>query len=367
MPAIEERQVSEVELRTAFTEARHVAPPALRRATILVGLVVGGCASLPAPEAASSRSCTMSASDQAWIDRSLTAWRWALPNIVGIEAVTEMQALLFSADCLLTSRTALTNAGDPSWSTIRHDGVIDLPDGDQMPAAVTSFTGVDGDRAWFVMSTPSVWRAEGVPGGPLGLETLMVAVLLHEGIHVLQVPTYGARISAMIERCALPDSFNDDSIQERFQGEDAFSSSVEREMELLFSAAAAPDDATARVLAREARAQMHARHERWFVGEDACLREAEDLWLTLEGTGQWVGYGWLTHAGGAGATPDAVTSGFGRRSRWWSQNLGLALVQALDRLDGGDWRRHAFGDGELTVMQMLDAALGGKEGAGAPR
>jgi hypothetical protein len=282
--------------------------------------------------------------------------------------VTKMQVLLFSADCVLTSQTALTSTVEPSWSGVRHGGAIELPDGDEMPAVVTSFTKVDGDRAWFVMPTPSVWRAGGVAGGPLGLETLMVAVMLHEGIHMLQVPTYGTRIRAMIERCAFPETFSDNSIQERFQADEAFSSSVARETELLFAAADASDDKTARALMREARALMAARHDRSFVGEDRCLGEAEDLWLTLEGTGQWVGYEWLLHPEGAGATPADAMSGVGRRSRWWSQNLGLARIRALHRLDGGGWKRHAFVNGEQTVMQMLDAALAyAPEAAGRSR
>ena len=32
----------------------------------------------------------------------------------------------------------------------------------------------------------------------------------------------------------------------------------------------------------------------------------------------------------------------------------------LDRLDGGKWRRHAFGDGTKTVLEMLDEALAEK-------
>lgn len=335
-------------------------------AGILVCLPVTGCAGPPAvPQNSGAQpSCSMSALDQAWIDRSLQAWRWTLPNVIGTEAEVDAQALLFSANCVLVSRAALGGEANPLWTAVPHHGTIELPDGDRMPAGVTSFTSVEAEGAWFVMSTPSVWRAGGVPGGPLGLETLMVAVLLHEGIHVLQFPTYGARISTMIERCTFPDSFNDNSIQERFQDEQEFAASVGREIELFFAAADAPDDATATALARESRSLMRKRHDRWFVGQDACLREAEDLWLTLEGTGQWVGHEWLLHAEGGGVTAEAAMAGFGRRSRWWSQNLGLALVRTLHRLDGGAWRHEAFGAGGRTVMQMLDAVLpvGGSPG-----
>ena len=55
--------------------------------------------------------------------------------------------------------------------------------------------------------------------------------------------------------------------------------------------------------------------------------------------------------------PRAAFGSFGWRGRWWSQNQGFALFMALDRLADPSWRRHAFGDGAKTVLQMLDAAL----------
>ncbi|HZF41964.1 MAG TPA: hypothetical protein VEZ48_00975 [Sphingomonadaceae bacterium] len=86
----------------------------------------------------------------------------------------------------------------------------------------------------------------------------------------------------------LPESFNDDSIQNQFGANQDFAASVTRETELLFAAAAAGDLKEVRKLAREARTMMLSRRDRWFRGKDAYLREAEDIWLTMEGSGQWL-------------------------------------------------------------------------------
>ena len=102
---------------------------------------------------------------------------------------------------------------------------------------------------------------------------------------------------------------------------------------------------------------MRARHARWFTGADAYLADAEDLWLTMEGSGQWVGYQWIVHPSGGGAETSAAMANFARRGRFWSQKEGIALAFAVDRLAGFDWKRHAFGDGEMTLVEMLDAAL----------
>jgi hypothetical protein len=261
-------------------------------------------------------------------------------------------ARIFDAHCLLASSTAM--AGGPNrWTASPHGARIKLPNGEVIPAGVTSFAFSNGKSGFFVMSTPSVWRAGNVKGGPLGLDTLMVAVLIHEGSHVVQIPTYGKRMDVLSKRYHLPQSFNDDSIQERFEGNRAFAASVERETGLLLDAARASNRAQAVKLAGQARALMGERQERWY--KDSYLAPAEDIWLTMEGSAQWAGYEWLVKGGKY--SPAEAQSGFGTRGKWWTQNEGFALFMALDRLTGGQWKRHAFGDGAQTGLEMLDAAL----------
>ncbi|HVK82426.1 MAG TPA: hypothetical protein VM915_17640, partial [Verrucomicrobiae bacterium] len=279
--------------------------------------------------------------------------------VEGLRNVRPFEAVFFDADCVLTSPNAFSaaNVADVTWAAIPHTGEVTLPNGDVMPAGVTSFASADEVRAFFVMSTPSVWQAGGVRNDGLGLETMMVAVLLHEGAHVAQMDTYGARIGALAAANGFPEDFNDDSIQHRFGENTDFAASVEQETALLFQAADAPDEAMARALARQARDLMRARQARWFTGADAALAEAEDIWLTFEGSGQWVGYRWLIDPDGAGVATDVAMPHFGRRSRWWSQKEGLAFALALERIGGPAWQAQAFGGGAETLPAMLDRAL----------
>lgn len=334
----------------------------MRSALLCAALLLAACTttaqSTPTPSA-EAPGCTLSASDRAWVDRALEAWRFSRRDIAPIAAPANFEAIFFDAHCVLTSANALSAAGarDVAWTASAHGETITLPDGQEMPAGVTSFTSAENGRAFFVMSTPSVWSAGNVPPGPMGLETLMVAVMLHEASHVAQSNTYGARITALAQRYSLPDTFNDDSLQHDFEANAEFAASVTGETELFFQAAAATDDAEALRLARQARDIMKARAARWFVGDKAYYNEAEDLWLTMEGSGQWVGYQWLIHPRGGAIPVSAAMPAFGLRSRWWSQHEGLAIALTLDRLGAHDWPRHAFGDGEQTLLQMLDAGL----------
>ncbi len=130
-----------------------------------------------------------------------------------------------------------------------------------------------------------------------------------------------------------------------------------RETELLFAAAASGDDAEARRLASEARDLMLVRRARWFTGADAYLAEAENLFLGLEGSGQWAGHRWLVDRRGGRIAADAAEADFARRGKSWSQLQGLALVRAVERIGGPGWRKVAFGSGETAGLGMLEEAL----------
>ena len=330
----------------------------LRLFITITAFVTSACASVTAPQAA---ACAFSDRDQAWVERALEAWRFTSREITGIAPMKDFQGIFFSADCVMRSNNALSSlTGEGvTWSAAPHDGTIALPDGSDMPAGVTSFVSGNNGVMYFVMSTPTVWEAAGVGKGT-DLETTMVAVLLHEGSHVAQIGPYGPRLGALIERHDLPDSFNDNAVQDRFEENAAFAESVKEETRLFLAAALAEEDAEAKQLAREARGLMRARQARWMTGDDAYLIEAEDIWLTFEGAGQWTGYQWRIHPRGGAKDDDQAIERFTERftkGRQWSQTEGFALVMALYRIMGPGWKRHAFGDGEKTVLQMLDEAL----------
>lgn len=329
----------------------------MRSVILAAALVLAACTT---PATPSAPACEISAQDREWINGALDAWRFTANEISGVRNVRPFDAVFFDDVCVLTSANAFSAAtvAEVTWTATPHTGEIPLPDGQAMPAGVTSFASADGEHAFFVMSTTSVWRAAGVTNDALGLETMMTGVLLHEGSHVAQFGAYGARIAAIEAASHLPgDDINDDMVQNRFGANAEFAASVERETELLFQITNTRDNAEARRLAREARELIRARQARWYTGADAYLADAEDTWLTLEGSGQWVAYQWIVHPSGGGAEREAAMSNFARRGRWWSQKEGIALAFAVDRLAGFDWKRHAFGDGEMTLLQMLDAAL----------
>jgi len=298
----------------------------------------------------------MSDADRAWIERALAAWRFACREITGIRSVPSFRAIFFDERCVRTSSDALTSstAEGVSWSDAPHDGKIHLPNGQEIDAGTTCFTSGKDGLFFFAMSTPSVWGRTSVERGA-DLERTMTAVMLHEASHVAQLGPYGKRLGALIERNSLPDSFNDDCVEERFRTNLDFAASVGKETNLFLQAAAEKDDLQARLLVDDALQLVRARQARWQVGGDAYLVEAEDLWLTFEGAGQWTAYQWVTSPQGGAQPAEDTVPRFVRGP--WSQTEGFAVFMALDRIAGPSWKRHAYGDGNKMVLEMLDDAL----------
>lgn len=291
----------------------------------------------------------------------MRAWDYASTHLSGIGHVKKIEAIIFDKDCVVTSTTAM-NGGRNAWSARRHGGQIQLPDGNKIPVTVTSFAGSDPKTGnFFVMSTPSVWRAGGKDGKGTTLDNLMTAVMLHEGTHVAQMPTYGKEIGKIAERNHLPDSFSDDSIQEEFGKNPVFTASVERESLLLFNASQAKSRAEAARLVRSALTMMKARQARWYTGKNSYQAEAEALWLTLEGSGQWLAYSWEVDPHGGRIRASDVLPGF-KKDRWWSQREGFAAFMALQRLTGTAWKQETFRGGRRNIIQMLEEAVASRKG-----
>jgi hypothetical protein len=164
-------------------------------------------------------------------------------------------------------------------------------------------------------------------------------------------------MSAIAKKYQLPEDFNDDSLQDRFKKNKAYAASMKREIDLLFAAAKVPTDAKARQLARQMLSLTKARRKIYFTGKETYLADIEDIFLTLEGSGQWLGYQWLIDPKGGNQTDADALARMSTDAGFWSQDQGLAMFLVVDRLDKGAWKKIAFGKGGRSGIAFLEAAL----------
>jgi hypothetical protein len=296
--------------------------------------------------------CVMSAPDVAWLKRALDAWHLSLRDTLHVTRSAEpLTTVFFDMTCVYRGTADIARKGEP------HDGAIRLPDGKTLPPQVASFAAPydDNRRTFMAMALPEIWRAAGV-NSELTLETLMVSVFVHEMTHTRQFAVINQAIDGFAERYKLGDDLNDDMVQNRFRDTPEFVADIDAERALLFRAAAASTtDADARAAAREALARINARRARHYTGDDVKFSELEDVFLTMEGVGQWAAYKWLVHPKGGGFAPENALPWFRRGGRQWSQDEGLAIFLVIDRLVPG-WTPRVFEKQPATALRLLAEA-----------
>jgi hypothetical protein len=311
-----------------------------------------------AREPATRAPCGFPASDSAWTAMALDGWQRASGRALHAPSIRFPTLVLFDSLCSHTLVPATRSAGDVSFigagqpfalRSIAHADTIRLPNGELQPATLLSFASRmrNGDM-FFVMSLPSIWRASGRS------DTLATAVFMHEFTHT-QSPALGRRIDALIRR-GLPESIDDDVIQKRFDSLPEFRRAYEQERDLLYESVRAPTRDLAVRAARRALAAMDARRARFFRGPNALYGEAEDVFLSMEGTGQLAAYLWLTDPQGGAMSADAALPFIRRGGRRWSQDEGLALLLILSRL-APEAPSEMFGASARTVLPLLRGAL----------
>ena len=283
--------------------------------------------------------CSISADDRAWIDSAVDAWRITSREVLALDTAALPQMILFDGRCMSDGRP--------------HGGKIRLPDGAEIPAAITSFAGSHDDKPFLVMALPSVWRKVPRHADDPRLEAMMRSVFIHEMTHTVQSHTLGGRIGALIDKYRLPsDEVDDDIVQKKFGADAGHTAAYEKERDLFYAAAAAPSADAARKLLAEAVAAMRDRRKQFMSGDRIVYAELEDNFLMMEGVANWAAY---RDARRNMTEAEAVT--WMRGGRWWTQDEGLGIFLALDRALPG-WHTRVLGDDPPSLQELFASAFG---------
>ncbi|GLS01455.1 hypothetical protein GCM10007859_14700 [Brevundimonas denitrificans] len=311
-------------------------------------------AAAPAPP-----PCRFAGEPRAWTSQALASWDRLDHERLRIADPVTPVITLFDATCAWTLTPDAR--GDFRVGARRyratgaaHSGQVGLPDGGAVPARKLAFASPMSDgRMFFIMALPSVWRAD--DSEPRDWRRLSMVVFMHEFAHTQQAASLGVRIDDLLAR-GLPEDSDDDVIQDRFGGQPDYRTAYEGERDLFYRAAAARDAGMARFNLALAAHAMEARREQWFRGEDALYAEADDVFLTLEGTGNWAAWMWLTDPRGGRLSPSDATTFVRGGGAHWSQDEGLGVILAVDRLTP-DWPALAFAPRGATANRLIERAL----------
>ncbi|HEX8393079.1 MAG TPA: hypothetical protein VF665_12115 [Longimicrobium sp.] len=326
-------------------------------------------AALACPSLLRAQSCTLAPADRAWIQSALDGWQHASGESLRQGARPLPWIVLFDTACAwhlnpaadaglaATSETFRFDGNDVPVRSLVHQGKVWIPNGDTVPAQGLAFAAPRGDRGetFFVMALVPVWKRDPRNASDPDPEQLFHAVFVHEMTHTLQVAAVGRVLDRLSARDTLPADMTDDLIQNRFGERDGFRAAYEAERDLLFAAATATDNATARTLARRALDAARARRARFFTGPDSVYGAVEDIFLAMEGPAQWAAYRVMQRRADLSVGDQDVLARLRRGGRWWSQDEGLALFLVIDKLLPG-WQSRVLSREPASVWALLDEA-----------
>jgi hypothetical protein len=291
-------------------------------------------------------ACPLAAPDRAWVDTLLDTWRGVARDALRIDPEPLPLIIVFNESCVWRIGDTVDGAA--------HGGTIPLPDGGMVPARLMTFAGTYGsdDRPFLVMAMPSIWRADPKHQDDPGLPLLIRAVFAHEMTHTVQARGIGQWLAEVEKRLALPEGLDDDIIQTRYEKDPDFRAAVAAERSLLYQAVAEANASVRRALLSTAVSAIAARRQRYFSGDAAVYAELEDIFLNMEGLGNWAAYQVARREGLEPADARAFIRGGGER---WSQDEGLAAFLLLDALLP-DWRDRVLKGRPASVLALLTEA-----------
>lgn len=316
------------------------------------------------------KNATSASPEMSWLQPWMSAWELLVVHTFHISPGTAPTMVFFddqydyrSGKNYASTRTKLKGPrffGRPlSWSRGRHNGQLVLPDSSTVPVGLMSFAAPLKDGSgFFVMAAPAYWKRAGLSSAELTQDQLITGVFLHEFSHSRQFAGFG-RIIDSLEHSGIsfPVDLSDDLVQDIFEKDTLYSNLFKDEVAAWYRAAFAHEMDSCRLYAKQALAMLKARQERWFTADSSWLKTVDDVFLSMEGLGQFAAVSWLVHPSGGRLPLARAVDGFRRKRNHWSQEEGLALMLVLNRLGKVHWARDFFSDHPVPVPILLEQAL----------
>lgn len=305
--------------------------------------------------ARAAETCAFEGEAREWATKAFEAWGRIERERLRLTSQAKPVVHLIGERChfvLTPRRTGEYRVAGRSFQVkgLAHGGMIDTGVTAPFPVGKTAFASgaEDGKPLTFAIALPEVWGAD--KKDRRDPERLFMAVFMHEFSHVQQA---GALEEALSRAYISETGAADDAIQAAYAEDPDYVRAYNEEREAFLAAASAPTREEARRHLAEAADLMAARRTRWFADKPDWVA-ADDVFLTMEGSGQWAAYVWSADPRGGAADPAQTFSGM--RTRWWSQEEGLAIALALDRVTP-DWPALTFNTPGLTFDALIRRAL----------
>ncbi len=246
------------------------------------------------------------------------------------------------------------------WLKQTHNDTLTIPDGQKVPIQHMTFAASsekEGVESFFVMAAPSFWKSIGLENEDVGLDKMLTGIFLHEFTHTREMNGIAPKLIAFEKNYNFDFDVNDDIIQNYFSNDSIYIEQFNKETELFYAAAKSKDIVASKEMASQALILLKKRQQTYLKPKKAILIEMDHVFLSMEGIGQYVMVRWLSDPKGGNVTKEVAIKSARRNKKWWSQDEGLGLILAYERLvDKPNWKL-IFNKNPENIVTMLEREL----------
>jgi len=192
-----------------------------------------------------------------------------------------------------------------------------------------------------------------VPMRAYSLHNLLTGVFLHEFAHTRQMNGIGSKITEFENNHTFKYEVSDDIIQDYFINDSLYVKEYNKEVNLFYSASNAKTKKEMYDLTKKGINLLKERQKKYLIPENEILTKMDNIFLSMEGLGQYMIVSWLTHPKGGNYPIDIAVKATRRGGKWWSQDEGLALFLILTKMTKPNWKI-MFSDDPIDIIKLLE-------------
>lgn len=294
--------------------------------------------------------------DILWMQKVLDNWHYVCLNELDIEVKT-LPWIIFYDSSFAWHLNADENMLPPYENTLHsvgfagtnyqlvrlaHTKSIWVPDRETIPLAsapTTTIPYAQNKKAFFMAPLPSLFHKFATPDQALYLDFLFLGIAIHELTHTRQLPFVLPQL-LMLDKTDNRKSLDDNTVENEFSKSERYRKLYFEENSHLWNAVFTVNEDSCIAEIERAFKLIEIRKREFFSGDNQGLGQADEIFLSLEGSAMWAQYRiMLKHT--PNPNEQALISWLVQQGPAWSQERGLVLFLLIERFSP-DWKYRFF-------------------------
>ena len=302
-----------------------------------------------------------------WLENWFSAWELMSKEVLELPKSIPPEMFFYDDKYIYTTSEISAPLGEAfdgpkllgeklPWKRQLHNDTLVIPNGQHIPIQLMTFAAPSkrkGVEAFFVMAAPIFWKNTGIESNEVSLDKLITGIFLHEFAHTRQMNGIGLKITEIENNHTFKYEVSDDILQDYFSNDSLYVKEYLKEVNVFYSASNSKTKEELYSITKKGIVLLKERQTKYLIPENKILAEMDNIFLSMEGLGQYMIVSWLTNPKGGNYPLDVAIKATRRSGKWWSQDEGLALFLIYNKMTSPNWKI-MFSDNPIDIVELIE-------------